>query len=136
MTNLEIKEMLAKANNMDCLERTVFLKQQKKNYKKSQFYKTTHMSLQKLYLAYCLEGLTAISRMGNSTLFSEFSKGNYGILGSVITDIILSIDEESIKDLIENFSTYIAEQMQEVELPDLQNEFKSILTSFQESLKK
>ena len=136
MTNTEIKEMLAKANKMDCLERTVFFKQQKKQYKKSQFYKTTHTSLQKLYLMYCLEGLNSISRFGNSVLFTEFSKGNYAILGTVITDVIAGIDTETIKETIDELLDYIVDNIQKIDLPALQNEFKTILSNFKESLNK
>ena len=134
MTNLEIKEMLAKANNMDCLERTIFFKQQKKIYKKSQFYKSTHTSLQKLYLMYCLEGLNSISRLGNSVLFTEFSKGNYAILGSVITDIITGVDMETLKETVDELMDYVVDNIQNIDLPTLQNEFKTILSNFKESL--
>lgn len=136
MTNLEIKEMLAKANSMDCLERTAFLKQQKKQYKKSHFYKTTRTSLTKLYLLYTLEGLNKLSNFGNSVLFTELSKGNYAILSAAVNDIIAGIDTVMIKDLVEDLLAYVASNMQDVELPNLQNEFSTILSDFKESLKK
>ena len=132
----EIKEMLAKANAMDCLERTAFLKQQNKQYKKSHFYKTTHTSLTKLYLLYTLEGVNKLSHLGNSVLFTELSKGNYAILGAVVNDIISSIDMTTVKNLVEDALAYVASNMQDVELPNLQNEFSTILSDFKESLKK
>ena len=92
MTNFELELAFEQVfKNDDCFDAFLALKALKKQYKKTDFYKQTHMPLNKAYSLYIRQkGLNILRFIGQFTSVSE--------VGELITEYLNAVDKDTIEE--------------------------------------
>lgn len=112
MTNFELELEFEKVfNTLDCFDSYIKLKQLKKIYKKSDFYKQTHLPINKAYQLYLKNNIINIMKF-----FLRLN--NTEEVGNMISNYINNIDP----DIIYNFFNKISELFSVDQLKELQNQ--------------
>ena len=94
----------------NCFDRELALKAFKKEYKKSQFYKKTHYSVNKAYYLVMSNVLSNISIGLQSDFMLALTSGNYGKILSIIESTI----EEFDYTCLDNFFEYLQKGFEEL----------------------
>lgn len=101
MNNIELVQMFADiAKIPNTFDRCVALKKNTKNYKKSEFYKATHMSIQQAYKWMVMDSVCAFVMR----LQSEKSAAD---IGAYITDVLNNIDTDAVENLMTSITSYL-----------------------------
>lgn len=116
----------------NCFDRAIALKKAKKEYKRSDFYKQTHYSIQVAYKIYNANAINTISAFLNSRVVQCLSRGNYAALQVELEEFIGGIDLTKLDYILD----YIGMKLDSlVENKDqVQNKLEEMLNNFQSSL--
>ena len=101
MNNKELVQMFAEiAKIPNTFDRYVQLKNKKKEYKKSEFYKATHMPMLKAYQWMVADSVSAfVMRLQSEKSAME--------IGDYISDILDNITPESVENLTQSITSFL-----------------------------
>ena len=122
-------QTISKAEN--CFDETIALKKITKEYKKSGFYKETHIPINKAYLIFKLRGLNNIANLLGNPIFTNICNGNIDLLRVELEDFIASFDFTKLDGLF----NYLTDQLNKVNILDLQSDLTNTLQEFKKSFK-
>jgi hypothetical protein len=134
MNNKELMKLfqsISKSGN--CFDRELAMRKAKKEYKKSEFYKQTHMSMAKAYLLYLMNPADALITLLNSHVVQELCHGNIAALLVELEDFLENFDYTKLDGLF----AYIEEKINtlNIDSSNLQIILDKAVKDFQESLK-
>lgn len=134
MNNQELVTLFRQINKLDnCFDREIALKQAKKQYKKSQFYKQTHYSIYRAYTIFSLNGINTLSALLNSQIVSDLARGNIAGLQAGIEQFVETFDLEVFNNLFTKIADKLTSMQGDTE--SLKNDLQNIMKEFQLQLK-
>lgn len=134
MNNNELVSLFKEIDTNDnCFDRALALKNATKQYKKSDFYKQTKMSIYKAYKIYQLNSTYVVAALLNNPIVTSLARGDTLLLRLEIENLMADFDTTK----LDNIFNYIEEKIDNleidttkigVELQGLVKEFKNSLT--------
>ena len=117
----------------NCFDRAIALKNAKKAYKKSNFYKTTHYPITKAYSIFMFNSIEVLIKILNSDIINELSSGNFVALQKRLEVFIEDFDVSVLDDIFD----YITNKINNLEIDNsnLQIKLDNIVQEFQKSLR-
>ena len=133
MTNQELVQLFREINKHEnCFDREIALKQAKKRYKKSQFYKQTHYSIQRAYLIFNFNGLHTLSTLLNSKTFNDLARGDIASLQAGIETFIETFDMTAFNNVFASIGEKLSSMSGDA--TELTATLQNILQGFQSNL--
>ena len=133
MDNNELTSLFQEIDKNDnCFDKAIALKNAKKQYKQSAFYKQTRMSIYKAYKIYQSNSILVLSALLNNPIISSLVRGDTLLLRLEIENLMADFDTSK----LDNVFNYIEEKINNldidttrvsVELQGLIKEFKNSL---------
>lgn len=126
MKNQDLYELFQEASQQDtCFDTIAFLKANKKKYKQSQFYKTTHYSIMQAYQLFQLDGLHTLMSIFTNRTIRHMCHGDFVPMQMAIENFIDNIDFSH----LEGIATLIADKLNNATLDTekLKEEFENVL---------
>ena len=133
MDNNELTSLFQEIDKNDnCFDKAIALKNAKKQYKQSAFYKQTRISIYKAYKIYQSNSILVLSALLNNPIISSLVRGDTLLLRLEIENLMADFDTSK----LDNVFNYIEEKINNldidttrvsVELQGLIKEFKNSL---------
>ena len=111
MNNAELVTLFTTINKTtNCFDRELKLRQARKEYKKSDFYKNTHYSIHRAYYLFNLNWLNTLSAFVNSPAFEALARGNKAVFAAEIEQLLTSFDYSKLDGIFE----YLAQHFEKL----------------------
>lgn len=133
MNNTELQQFFKDILDIDnCFDRVIELKRKNKEYKKSQFYKQTKISIHKAFTLFKLEFFNDIVKIINSPILNTIKTCDLDKLKDIIENFLSDIDPETYSELLDTIiSKFMALDIKEAQSL---NELKNVIRDFNLSL--
>ena len=132
MNNEQLFELFQKIDeSTNCFDRAIALKQAKKQYRKSDFYKQTLMPIHKAYEMYQIRGVLDLCALLNTPTVRTFISGDTLLMRLKVQNFFAEFDTSVLEPIFE----YVLEKLNDVatisgeDIIELKNVVGSFLTS-------
>ena len=104
----------------------VQLKRMSKQYKRSELYRETHMSIDEAYKLFCMNGLSELIKFLNKDVIANTLKGDFALLREEIMYFFDTFDYSVLDGLWEK----LEQKIKEIDFTDIQESLDEILEGF------